>query len=153
MAYKNHSSRSRVHLEHTDKKEDAFLDEAEPKLVTEFRETKRGAKAHLSVSVSLNSSPYSNKDKAKKPTLGALNTRLSNLQVMRSQDLTPEIKQRCSMALKLIEEIENSSKREDEEFLIQRQASEARESSEDSNDSLIQTQRKLRKEYLDIQLS
>lgn len=71
----------------------------------------------------------------------------------RVQGAAPEIKQRCSLALKLIEEIENSSKREDEEFRKQRRATEVGESSEDSNDSLIQTQRKLRKEYLEIQLS
>lgn len=58
---------------------------------------------------------------------------------------------RCSYALQLIEEIEHSSRKEDEEFKstnkLRLGAVKARDSSEDSNDSLIQTQRKMKHEY------
>lgn len=64
---------------------------------------------------------------------------------------------RCSQAIKLIEEIENISKKDEEEFncikklkTSKKKVRDRDSDSEDSNDSLIQTQRKLKKEYEEI---
>lgn len=52
--------------------------------------------------------------------------------------------ERLSMAIKLIEEIEHSSRKEEEDFRTKLRTDERGSSSDDSNDSLIQTQRKLK---------
>lgn len=58
------------------------------------------------------------------------------------KNLNPQ--ERLSKAIKLIEEIEISSKKDEEEFRTKIRTDERGSSSEDSNDSLIRTQRKLK---------